>query len=58
MATKIIHIDWENNFSVDKVIKDRSGKDDCGIYQIYWKHPIYGPDSLLYIGIATDRSFS
>ncbi|MGB7911728.1 MAG: hypothetical protein WCF59_05835 [Desulfobaccales bacterium] len=58
MATNIVHINWEGNFSVDEVIKDKSGENDYGIYQIYGKHPIYGADSLLYIGIATDQRFS
>jgi hypothetical protein len=58
MATNIVHIIWEGNFSVDEVIKNKSGDNDYGVYQIYGKHPIYGLNSLLYIGIATDQTFS
>jgi hypothetical protein len=59
MAKNIVHILWEGNFSVDHVIKNKKDDEkDCGIYQIYGNHPIYGPNSLLYIGIATDRTFS
>jgi hypothetical protein len=39
-------------------IQNKLGENDCGIYQIYGNHPIYGSNSLLYIGIATDQSFS
>lgn len=58
MATNIVHINWEGNFSIDDVIQNKLGEDDYGIYQIYGKHPIYGSNSLLYIGIAMDRPFS
>lgn len=32
-------------------------KRDCGLYQIYGHHPVYGENSLLYIG-KTENSFS
>ncbi|MFI4955106.1 MAG: hypothetical protein ACHP9Y_04255 [Gammaproteobacteria bacterium] len=35
-----------------------NGKSDFGIYQIYGHHPIYGSDSLLYIGKANLTTFS
>jgi hypothetical protein len=59
MASVILHIDWEGPFEVTKVIERKiDKKKDCGIYQIYGNHPIYGKDSLLYIGETTDNTFS
>ena len=58
MAKNIVHIFWEGNLSLDQVIKNKSDEKDCGIYQIYGTHPIYGHNSLLYIGIATDQTFA
>jgi hypothetical protein len=34
------------------------GAQDYGVYQIYGTHGINGPDNLLYVGMAQDRSFS
>ena len=31
---------------------------DCGLYQIYGHHPVYGNDVLLYIGQTCENSFS
>ena len=69
-----IHIDWEGPFQANKPAKSRVDKSedslpknvyqlndpkkDYGIYQIYGYHPVYGADTLLYIGIAQDRTFA
>ena len=59
LSFDIVDIDWEGPFPITY---DRAG--DCylldqipselllssGIYQIYGRHPVYGKDSLLYIG--------
>jgi hypothetical protein len=65
--TKKIYIQWEGPFIYDlenksgvKQITNCSGVSDYGLYQIYGSHPIYGLNSLLYIGrtVAADMTFS
>ena len=47
---KIIHLLWkEFNWDDTELTKIEMGKKH-GIYQIYGDHPIYGKDTLLYIG--------
>lgn len=57
-----IHIYWEGPSSLSDITEDKvSGNDekiDYGIYQIYGGHPIYGHDVLLYIGKASEQTFS
>ena len=57
MDEKIIHIEWEGPLSKNKVYKRVDVDKDYGIYQIYGRHPAYGKEALLYIGIAKDRPF-
>jgi hypothetical protein len=52
-----ITIEWEGPFTIKHVLKLTDRQKDYGLYQIYGPHPVYGPDSLLYIG-RTDTSFS
>ena len=52
-----IHIDWEGPFQREQ-IKEKNSKKDYGIYQFYGYHPIYGMDTLLYIGKAQEMTFS
>lgn len=55
----IIHIDWEGPFSYEEIEKDSADVNkDFGIYQWYGTHPVYGVDTLLYIGKAGDQTFS
>ena len=63
MNFEVIDIEWEDSFSVkyDKE-KELYNLGDCdlldknGFYQIYGRHPVYGPDVLLYIGETKDNS--
>ncbi len=61
-----IEIKWDGPFTVQEVIKnmkdggeapDYDG-DDYGLYQIYGEHVLNGKDTLLYIGQATQQTFS
>ncbi len=55
----IIHISWEGPFTLDQAIKKLDDKKvDYGVYQIYGRHPVYGRNALLYIGKASERTFS
>ena len=59
MASNIVHVNWRGPFIVEDVIKNYNKEgEDHGIYQIYGNHPVYGRDSLIYIGIAKDDTFS
>ena len=57
MGAKIVHIEWDGPFSIDKA-KEKTGKDNRGVYQIYGNHPVYGYGALLYIGKAAGQTFS
>lgn len=54
---KLFHVSWEKydweNIDLDQLNEGHH----YGIYQIYGTHPIYGKDSLLYIGKAQDQTF-
>ena len=52
----IIHIDWDGPYTQQESALLHSPT-DFGIYQVYGAHPVYGGDTLLYIGIACDRTF-
>lgn len=50
---EIIEIEWDGPLTMTDVSKlDQAW--DCGLYQIYGTHNIFGPDSLLYIGKAPE----
>lgn len=51
-----VRIQWEAPISLADALK-RKGKDDWGLYQIYGQHPVFGPNSLLYVGETKDQSF-
>jgi len=54
----IIHIDWSGPHSVAEM-QQAFHSDTCfGLYQVYGPHPVYGSQQLLYIGKASDRTFS
>ena len=52
----IIHVEWSGPHSFADV-KSLTADWDCGVYQIYGGHPVYGSRTLLYIGQADGQSF-
>ena len=66
MAITTLAFNWEGPFKPGQVISQLTdaGKppdydgNDYGLYQIYGRHLISGPDALLYIGEATQQTFS
>ena len=52
-----IHVHWDGPFSLEDV-EQKDNDYDYGVYQVYGSHPIYGSDVLLYIGKASDQTFS
>ena len=61
-----IQIEWQGPFSVEEVIKKMDDEgvppdydgEDYGLYQIYGTHILCGQNTLLYIGKATQQTFS
>ena len=66
MAITTLTFIWEGPFKPGQVISQLTdaGKppdydgNDYGLYQIYGRHLISGPDALLYVGEATQQTFS
>jgi hypothetical protein len=54
----IVHVWWEGPVSIGALERARDATRDFGVYQVYGSHPIYGPDTLLYIGQARDQTFA
>lgn len=61
-----IEIQWEGPFSLNEVIQKMidGGEDpdwdgeDYGLYQIYGRHILHDKDTLLYVGMANEQTFS
>ena len=51
-----INLVWRGPHSPAEVRK-LHGPSDYGIYQFYGTHPVYGADTLVYIGLANENTF-
>ena len=49
---RTVRVEWEGPVSLDAVKALDDDDDDCGLYQIYGHHIIFGAGSLLYIGMT------
>jgi len=67
MAKHEIKINWSGPYGLNKVIETMNDEgieengwsgNDYGLYQIYGRHILYGGNALLYVGIATQQTFS
>lgn len=56
MPKVTINIEWDGPFQIDDVKKFNS-ESDHGFYQVYGSHPVYGSNTLLYIGRASIQTF-
>jgi hypothetical protein len=56
MSERVIHIDWKGPYSIPE-LATFCKTTDYGVYAIYGHHPVYGSDTLLYIGKAQDQTF-
>lgn len=64
--THEIIVEWEGHLTLEETLKRNDGGKpqnswdgrDYGIYQIYGPHILAGKNALLYIGQATDQTFS
>ena len=54
-----IHINWEGPLSIEQVREreENESNTNIGLYQIYGKHPVYGSNVLLYIGLTIDSFY-
>lgn len=50
---RTVRVKWEGPLSLDEVKELDNEDEDCGLYQIYGRHIIFGDDSLLYVGMTT-----
>ena len=53
----VIHVQWDGPFTLEQIL-ELNDDFDYGVYQVYGSHPIYGSDVLLYIGKASQQTFS
>ena len=53
----VIHLQWDGPFTLQEV-QGMNDDYDYGVYQVYGSHPVYGSDVLLYIGKASEQTFS
>lgn len=56
----VIHVQWEGPLAREEVLVRGDPVKDRGVYQIYGSHPVYGLNTLLYIGRTSGkfRTFS
>ena len=50
---RTVRVKWKGPLSLNDVKELDDDDDDCGLYQIYGRHIIFGDDSLLYVGMTT-----
>ncbi|EJF05986.1 hypothetical protein ThvES_00019460 [Thiovulum sp. ES] len=61
-----LHVMWDGTYTLDDLFNEASESNtktltenkDKGLYQIYGDHPVYGSDTLLYIGKAVKQTFN
>jgi len=53
---KLVRVRWQRRSLAD--VECATGDDDYGVYQVYGQHLVFGPGSLLYIGLAAKQSFA
>ena len=54
---RTVRVEWEGPLSLDEVKALDDEDEDCGLYQIYGRHIIFGDNSLLYIGKTEQQTF-
>lgn len=52
MNEMLLRVQWTGPLSLREVAKLDDSDCDVGVYQIYGRHVVFGPDSLLYVGRA------
>lgn len=57
MDERSVCVVWDVPCSRTEVLTKKDIDKDCGLYQIYGHHVVFGPGSLLYVGMTGKRSF-
>jgi hypothetical protein len=52
----VIDVVWDGPVPFDRVTEAKADH-DFGVYQVYGTHAVFGPDCLLYIGLAEQQRF-
>ena len=55
---RLVRVHWDAPRSLDKIFDLNDPNNDCGLYQVYGHHVVFGPGALLYIGKTCDQTFS
>jgi|GEM_PF-561822 len=56
---EVVHLHWrEKEWDLEEMNSAYNTEEDYGIYQIYGDHPVYGENTLLYIGRARGITYS
>lgn len=55
---KIYHLNWKEYIWNESVNTAFTSSKDIGIYQVYGSHPVYGDNTLLYIGKTKEQTYS
>jgi hypothetical protein len=54
-----VRVNWTGPLTLEQVIRfDWTNDNRYGLYQIYGHHVVFGPGSLLYVGMARDQPFA
>lgn len=54
---QLVQVRWSGPYSVQEVIDDRHRAKGKGVYQLYGQHVVFGPGSLLYVGMTEGQTF-
>lgn len=57
VSPKVVRVIWTGPYTLEEVLT-KTGENDYGVYQVYGRHPVFGRDSLLYIGRAVRQTFA
>jgi hypothetical protein len=53
---KLLTVEWDNPITLEEALEN-NGELDYGLYQIYARHIVFGPGSLVYVGKAEQQTF-
>jgi len=56
-GVRTIHVQWEGPLDGRTAKSCTRRPADFGVYQVYGSHPVYGLNTLLYVGRAADQTF-